>query len=415
MKPRPPPPLATLKDIASHVAAWQHRHPLARRLQGGAVQAIGTVSLPFAETAAAAPDAPDVPVVTTKLAPLLKLLDRLPEPVRSKLPQKLRAMPPAAPAPLALFSEDLIPGLSPARIARFALQHGQPQRPGEADWPQREVAVDPADATALQRLHLLTAAIDHGGVKTRVLLAADGSGAVLGRRPLERRRMAVAAGLALALIALLAAVLWLTRTRHHTAPTAPHQATAAARSASEPASAPHATATAASHAVDAEDAASRTAPPAAAPHEATSGSGVAAAAASSPASAAAAHGSEAVHAAASAPPPSSPPSSPAKSSGPASTATTRPRGAPASSVAPQQIYALMSRGPRSRAEAEQLLIRFKAAAATLSAPSEATQIEVLNVGGSWHVLWWPFPNREAATVARWALALKGVTVDVVDF
>jgi len=84
-------------------------------------------------------------------------------------------------------------------------------------------------------------------------------------------------------------------------------------------------------------------------------------------------------------------------------------------VAPQQIYALMSRGPRSRAEAEQLLVRFKAAAATLSAPSEATQIEVLNVGGSWHVLWWPFPNREAATVARWALALKGVTVDVVDF
>jgi hypothetical protein len=93
------------------------------------------------------------------------------------------------------------------------------------------------------------------------------------------------------------------------------------------------------------------------------------------------------------------------------TAPTAPTAAPATG----KVFALVSRGPRSRADADRLLARFIDAASTLRTPSPAGQIEVMSLGGTWHAVWWPFPSRDEATSARWALALKGVTVDVVEF
>ena len=486
---------ALLKDWAARVAAWYHRDPLAERLSPGSVHSIGSVSLPFVvPTTAAAPNAraeavsPAPPADTPPAAGA----EALPPP--AGLAARLRALVGKLPRPSVAwlrrrrggaahgadggrsgwqpaFTEDFIPGLPTAQIARFARRHGVVERPGEPDWPQRELVVDPgrlpaaagsppSDAVApdVQRVYLLTAALETPAGRTRVLMAPGTAGALLGRRQLSRRRTALAGGLALAGVLLVGGLGVALRSP------APHPAVAvgagapaasAVAAAASPVVAPASSLAAAasaaasgpsvleaggaSHGVShgdvvagaasavAEGARPGEAPPAA--HGSASASGVAPPVTSQAqaASAVEAPASEVGRIALPFPPrppgrsppaPAPSPQTPADMPAPRPPATAARPGPPAAPLAVPtngKVFALMSRGPRSRAEADLLLARFIDAASTLRTPSAAGQIEVMNLGGTWRAVWWPFPSRDDATSARWALALKGVTVDVVEF
>lgn len=488
---------ALLKQWAARVAAWYHRDPLAERLSPGSVHSIGSVSLPFvvpavtAATAAPAEAAPpalpaDTPPAAGAeaastppgvVARLRTLVGQLPRPSMAWLRRRRDEPAPGADAVRSgwqpAFTEDFIPGLPTAQIARFARRHGVVERPGEPDWPQRELVVDPgcvpaaaasppADAAApdVQRLYLLTAAIETPAGRARVLMAPGAAGALLGRRQLSRRRTAVAGGLALAGVLLAGGLgVALRSTASHPAVAAgagapaasavaaaasavvvPASSLAAAAAASAPASGPLPEAGDAPHgvphgdgAVGAASAAAEGLPPGEAPaalHGAASGAAPPVTSQAQAASAVEAPASEVGRIALPFPPrasgrpapvpaPSPPPlQAPADAPAPRPPATAARPALPAAPVAAPthgKVFALMSRGPRSRAEADLLLARFIDAASTLRTPSAAGQIEVMNLGGTWRAVWWPFPSRDDATSARWALALKGVTVDVVEF
>lgn len=486
---------ALLKNWAARVAAWYHRDPLAERLSPGSVHSIGSLSLPFvvpavtAATVAPAEAAPpalpaDTPPAAGEEAAspprgvvtrLRTLVGQLPRPsmawLRWRRGELARGADAARSGWQPAFTEDCIPGLPTAQIAHFARRYGVAERPGEPDWPQRELVVDPgclpaaaaspsADAAApdVQRLYLLTAAIETPAGRARVLMAPDAAGALLGRRQLSRRRTAVAGGVVLAGVLLAGGLGVALRS------TAPHPAVVASAGAPAASAGAGAGAGAASPRVSASAAvasipASGPLPEAGdAPHGMPHGGGVVAASAAAeglppseapPAARGAASGAappvtsqaqaaSAVEAPASevgritlpfpprasgrpalvpvpSPPPLQAPADGPAPRPPATAARPAPPAAPVAVPTHGKVFALMSRGPRSRAEADLLLARFIDAASTLRTPSTAGQIEVMNLGGTWRAVWWPFPSRDDATSARWALALKGVTVDVVEF
>jgi hypothetical protein len=166
----------------ARVLDWHHRHPLAARLRPHAVDSIGLVAVPFLVPAEAA-DADPVPART---------------PVAARRGW-LRA-----------FDEQLVEGLSPARLARWALRHGSASRPAGGALRVREVVLDSARAagdpagTTTVVLWLHTARLKAGSRTRRLLVAPDGS-AVLGRRVWAPTRGAAAAAL---LCALLGAAAW---------------------------------------------------------------------------------------------------------------------------------------------------------------------------------------------------------------
>lgn len=432
-----------MKDVAARVVAWHNRHPLARRIKPGDVSGIGVVTIPCAPSDALPAGTAPQPssrwraMLHTAAARLAAPLARL---------KKLRKKAGGSELPAdftTLFSEDFIPRLSTARIARFALRWGQLARPGEAHWPQRVVAADvastadpavepqapdaqapapapvPAPSVEITPVYLLTAALGADPGKHRLLLAPNPQQAVLGQRLWSRPRLL---GAAAALLCLTALLSWVLLRHGHAKPALHPPAVAASAPASAPAfaasaeaaSAPAAAASAASDS-DAAASAPQAASAAAEGHEhGDSKPGDAADAPASAAEAAPASSASQGHGAKPGEEARKPAGSArAKDEGrEAAKAATKPGAEPAASG---RYYALLTRGPRSRAEAEQQLVRMKAAANALREESGSTQTEVMNIGGTWRAVWWPFPSREAATTARWALALKGVTVDVVEF
>lgn len=152
------------RRLAERVCAWQHRQPLARRIVPGEVAGWGVIALPYGE-----------------------------------------AGPGGEPTPL-FHQPSLLPGLPHRALVDFAAHHGVDQRPGPADWPQRDI--ERADAVAepapITR-YLLTAAItDPRSATPRRLLLAPAGPAIWGARPPDRVRLAVAALLATVLLALAA-------------------------------------------------------------------------------------------------------------------------------------------------------------------------------------------------------------------
>jgi hypothetical protein len=79
------------------------------------------------------------------------------------------------------------------------------------------------------------------------------------------------------------------------------------------------------------------------------------------------------------------------------------------------VFALVSRSAPSQAEPLVALERMKLAAATLETALPGTRVELMQSSGRWSAVWWPFHSRADASQARWAAALKGVTVEVVEF
>lgn len=153
--------------LVARVQAWQHRHPLARRLPAADVTGLGVIALPYGPAEAGGQ------------------------------PQPLFHQP------------SLVPGLSHRALVEFAQRHAVNYRPGPAEWPQR--AVERSDASpepAPETRYLLTAAVTEpvapGALPRRLLLAPEGS-AIWGARPLSRPRVLAALG---ALMLVLGAAGW---------------------------------------------------------------------------------------------------------------------------------------------------------------------------------------------------------------
>ncbi len=210
--------------LADQLVEWHNRHPLARHISIFDVHTLGVVALPFMrsgrpaahiepgfapEGAAPAPADENAEAAATGAAKA--------EPFAAKpgLGARLRSLlarRPHSQNGWPLFSERFINRLSPRSVARFALAHGHSSPPGAADWPQRSIEIDEdlmartagkaAGAWPIE-LYLMTAGIDAGPARTRVLMAW-GSGQqllVLGQRCLDPRKL----GMALLAAALLSA------------------------------------------------------------------------------------------------------------------------------------------------------------------------------------------------------------------
>lgn len=257
----------SIDEVIARVVAWHNRHPLARRITAEQVNDIGVVALPFVTTAERSSGplpaeliAPREVVEPSFAPPTLdevlessdiesaKPLAAASDPsltehamARSSeaAPESPFAAPSAAARPWAMldprrwlraivrllwpgsragfqriFNEDFMPPLSPAKVARWALLHGNTTRPGGADWPLRKIAADAAmrdlalanPGVEPLTLYLITAAVDTPSGRLRLLLGRSGLGSVppvIGPRALSRLRMSLAGLLAAVAVALI--------------------------------------------------------------------------------------------------------------------------------------------------------------------------------------------------------------------
>lgn len=468
-----------MMQIATRVVAWHNRHPLARRITLAQVRSIGVVVLPFGTIVPS--DAPQAPgsVPTGRFAAVRA---RLLAPWRAWRARRRAPKPPQPDGLQAVFDEDFIGGLPPGEARDWADRHASKHRPGEDDWPCRVVPLDPHLPVALPVLDradrssseptsepssaqavdsmqdddpqgdaaglrfALTAAIEHDGVRHRLLLDSKPRPNVLGRRAYSPLRLAALGGLVAALATGALLQPWLGRSNH--APSLAGAAPAAASAASKPGAAASSPALAASlspaHTAALEPSAAASDAVAAAAssansHAAEPKSALPADSASSGTTTAAAidpshHASTAAD-----------PASAAGHDGPAgidesaklaarlqsqslragahpgtqtgghagSQASAPQDGAPVPPAGP--VYALVSRSASSQAEPLVALERMKLAAAPLAQTLPGTRVELMQSSGRWSAVWWPFHSRADASQARWAAALKGVTVDVVEF
>ncbi len=434
-----------LSAVATRVVAWHNRHPLARRISASQVHAIGYVALPFTGGAPAAEPPLDA-AAPPEAAPAGGTLRERAQKRARQQQESRKPPPPGAPedVPTVLdlavdrkrlkadFSEDFIDPLSPREVARFALRHGLALARAPADGPLRRVRADAGGATTL--LFLLTAVIETGTRKSRVLIGAGGDRpAVLGRRVLGRQRVAAAA---LPLAASAAAAAWWLQPAGTLG--APQPAVLAhAAAASAPASAPGAVHAAASGSAHATPHASAPATAHASAAAASAVLAAASAAASAPAPAGAAsmpldaephlgkielpsirpHFADSLR---KKPPPqeaAAPGAPPAAATavaahGPAAQPAAH---APVQATAPPagNAFAVSSRLLRTRAEADQVRVAMKSLLAAISATG--VKVDVMPEGEDFRVVGMPFPSRAAADQARALLVSRGMRVEVLAF
>lgn len=260
--------------LVEHLVAWHNSHPLAKRINIYDVHTIGVVALPFMRNGGAAAPSSDVaarkssrsgrpqepiePVLTDEVSPdslaawgeestiaansNAAELDALADQElwhrsswgerfkrglrnwRSRSPKPGKPRPAAGSDTWPAFSERFIAGLTPARIASFAQRFGYSEQPGDGSWPQRVVPIDElmmgggsagGDAQGNGgawpfELYLITAAIDAGRSRTRVLV---GQGhprpQIIGRRCLSPWRLGAVTLLPLGVLLMSAALLLL--------------------------------------------------------------------------------------------------------------------------------------------------------------------------------------------------------------
>ncbi len=230
--------------VIARVVAWHNRHPLAERISAAQVHSVGVLSLPFAvrgarielvpepaeppadaepPAAAAQGLSPDhAAAAAADPAPAIELFAPAAVDLRvAMLPRRPRSWHPLTwwrrwrgRDPFhALFSEDFIAPLRPARVARFVAAHGVGERPLQPPAPQRSIAQDrrrlrPGDDATEVELHVITAAIGLGESRNRVLLAPGAESSILGSRHWSRARLAAAAAPSAVVLLLAGAGLW---------------------------------------------------------------------------------------------------------------------------------------------------------------------------------------------------------------
>ncbi|MCX2860791.1 hypothetical protein OOZ63_02950 [Paucibacter sp. PLA-PC-4] len=434
--------------LAEQVVAWHNRHPLAKKISIYDVHTIGVVALPFMRSgrpgAAAEPIEPVLgeeltePAATPQAAApaagkpwwqaLTPLLARL-------------GLARGADAAWPLFSERFIYNLSPRRVAAFALRHGHTNPPGEPDWPQREVGIDErlmargaaqAGGAWPYELYLMSAGIDAGASRTRVLLArgAGGRMEVLGRRCLNPLPLAV---LALLLLAALGLGAWWQLGRGPGA-----DATAPAASAAS--AAPAALATSAVLTPASAPVPTPISTPVSAPASAAVEPAAPTAASATAAEPGAALPASEVQPAASAPdirprlvpPPRPRPAAPSVAPAPAPAAATAsdvlsrelnrrpdppqalPRGEPRPMPVGRQV-ALVGPAQATKAEAETQLERMRAMLGQTVREPDSLQAQVFQTHEGWRAAIWPFASREQAQLINATLIARGLKTRAVDF
>ena len=440
-----------LQGLSARVVAWHNRHPLARRITAAQVHSVGYVVLPYwgqdpGAAAAPAASAPPEAAVSTDPHGGATLRERAMARAQGAADAPgvvvAAAAPSAAPAPAAsralpatrgrltpAFTEDFIAPLAPALVGRWAADHGMALVSARTDAPVRQVAPgSPLDVTRLQPLWVLTAQLEVGRARTRVLVGAGDDGqppAVLGRRLWSPARCAVLAAVPVLLVVLVLLVVARVGLRgsaplpEQTLP--PLAAAGAAASAADvppaAASAPSAVESAAADGakparpVDVEPTLGRVdLPPIgpraderrrAADQARQPGAPGSATAPGAPGSAAA-------------------PGAPGSAAAPASEPAPKP--APAASTPPTPLastgpaFAVSTRVLRTRTEGEQVAAAMRALLVTPATPgTPPMRVEVMPVGEDWRVVGWPYADRALAEKARALLAARGMKVQVIDF
>lgn len=419
-----------LNALLARVVAWHNRHPLARRISAAQVNSVGYVAIPFIgpapEAGAAPPQGADSPAASLRERLLARGPDATPAlPGPAGAGGAVGAAGPTAPANTQAphFSEDFISPLRPRAVARWAAQHALalPQPP--ADAPVRTV---PADATkpntVLTLRYALTASVEVGARRSRVLLPldGDGDGALLGRRlPSPMRAGGLAFGLLLA--PALAATAWTLASR---ADVAPGVATTPATPAPVVASIPAATtAEVLPTSALAAPAAPAAAPPTAAASVAAPSTAAAPVVPDRPvdveprlgrialpaiAGVDAAERSAARERRLAAPASLPTPASLSAAPTPAAQATDLPPTLPTGTA-----WAVSTRMLRTRTEAQQ--IRDAMQALLAAGPHAPPRVELLAQGEDWRVVGWPYADRAQADAALAQLAARGMRVQVLQF
>ncbi|MBV8125305.1 MAG: hypothetical protein JOY60_01935 [Burkholderiaceae bacterium] len=275
--------------FARRLAEWHNRHPLARRVTADDVHSLGLVALPFMRSSAtpsvepvlstlddvvspeelaaaqqgsqggagdeAVPDDPTLAVLTKQsakppapaAAPLAVPVEAAPSPEAAGAAAGLRRWLARLPflngtgksTPMwPVFSKSLIPGISARRAARFALLYGYRQAPDDGTLPRRVLSIDERLAAKPRgkggawptEIYLLSAAIDAGSARTRVILA-QGPGQtvhVTGPRCLDPLRLGLTLTVLLGLPALAASLWWWHSAEPAATPPAPVSAAASA-------------------------------------------------------------------------------------------------------------------------------------------------------------------------------------------
>jgi hypothetical protein len=461
-----------MERLAEQIVDWHNRHPLARRIGTGDIHTIGVVALPFVRASAQAGGLVE-PVLTDAVSfdelaagpPVSRgavWLQRL-----AGLAGKLARRGPRT--QWRAFSEKFLPGLSPDQVERFALAHGFAEPPASPEsQPWRVVVIDEALAGLHGgwpfELYLMSAGIDVGSARTRVLGGRGIPSEILGRRLWDPRRL----GLAGAVLALLVAVggyaLW---PRHEVPPAvdaaaAPAEAasavaaTPASAVAGEPASPPAPQAEAAS-APGPEASTPEAAPAVAAselpeqagsqpdirPHLVQRADGVprppllssgkladkaaekadektAEKAASKAADKAADKAAErAAEKPAAERSPGKAPETAQKAAAPAKQADRTPEPADPRlarlAEAPAAAIVALVGPPGSKAEAEALLKRMKAGLVGVHSNPDALQGDVIQTPEGWRATVWPFPSREQAQLINATLVARGMKTRAVNF
>ncbi len=404
-----------IHDPVAQVVAWHNRHPLAQRIQPEHVSGVGVVSLPFV----AADEPPAKPWQRLPKMLWRKVL-RL-----AKRPEKPASGTSLKPA----FSEDLIAPISAKRVAAFALRHGSPERPGAADLPQREVAVDEKLASgSVVRLYLTTACVEKGKGRVRVLLGSAAKAKFLGARLWDKPKRAAAAAVAVLLVAAAVAIgmMWGGGTDADGDKAAgvvlaasAAQATAAVPAASEPAKpeSPELPAANASAPSDATGEAQASAPAASA-EQADSAAVLASAAADrsaksdAPTEVDTAQDTEAIELSA------KQALRPGLSSEERAEAVRQAKllrsQTPAPVVKPTKVYALVTSLTGTRAASERRL-RMMGLSFAGGKMSGDLRSEIMKVDKGWRATLWPFTSRKEAEAARDMLADRGVYTEVLAF
>lgn len=427
-----------MERLAEQIVDWHNRHPLARRITVDCVHTIGVVALPFVRASAQAGGLVE-PVLTDAVS-FDELVGAPPVSRWAVWSQRLKALPRRlARRPRTqwrAFSEKFLPGLSPARIERFALAHGFTEPPATPETrPWRVIVIDEALANAHGgwpfELYLMSAGVDAGPGHTRVLAGRGIPSQVIGRRLMDPRRLGVAA----ALLAALGLGLWLGLRSPPPAntPASPPPA-AAASAASAPGPLPDRPAASAPPAATASEAASAAAP------AASDADGEAASAplvdirprlvqradgklpppllgGKPPEDRPGDKAADAQAPAASAPVPVAAKAMDKAADKPAAAAKTDPVDPRLARMAatPGQTAVALVGPPGTKAEAEALLAKMKAGLAGVHSNPDALQADVIQTPEGWRATVWPFPSREQAQLINATLVARGLKTKAVNF
>jgi hypothetical protein len=430
-----------MERLAEQIVAWHNRHPLARRIAVDDVHTIGVVALPFVRASAEAGGLVE-PVLTDAVS--FDELAAAPRPsAAAALLQRLRGLARRVPVPglkprtqWRAFSERFLPGLSPGRVEGFALAHGFMEPPATPETrPWRVIVIDEALASRHSgwpfEIYLMTAGIDRGTKRTRVLAGRGIPSEIAGRRLWDPIRVGAAAAV---LVLLAAGAAWWLRPQAavEVAPEPP-----VAASAPLPASAPAVVASA----------------PALPASEPASG---VEAAASAPLAAASEPDPDA-------PPPdirprlvertdgikrppllrsqpaegsASAPDKAAQTDGKADGKADKTSGKSAEKSAekatdtkpdpvdprlvrmaksPDKIVVALVGPPGSKAEAEALLKKMQASLEGVHGDPDGLQADVIQTPEGWRAAVWPFPSREQAQLINATLVARGFKTKAVNF